>query len=316
MKKRCKLVLGKPLKQYTPWYSHILAITSVDKGFEGWLYCNNIKLLLEHSCVYDTSDKYALCFEDIPECIETKSVPYEIVLECWSDITLFFKESIELGYYVLVDADPYYLQCFNGRYRKKHSHDTILIYGYSESKFNIAVFCEYPNYKYKKCVCKVEDMQKSLEFKDFQKKEIFWMKNINLIKYKKGMIDFSLKILKHNLSCVGERPDNPNDTRIIAWGNNVFDELQKAVCCGQEISRWVADSLAEYHRIILQRYRYLRQKGYVAKNKILEDRIKENIYLSSKGLIMAKSMENRRLQIQQIKENLIFINDLLLGMLA
>lgn len=219
------LNIGRPLRQYTPWYSHLYAIASVDRNFNDWLYCNNIDLILQKN---DTDQFYkglAISFMDVPDGIEIKSIPREIINFFWNELSFFIAESLSLGYYVLIDIDPYYISSYKKNYYNVHSNNTVLVYNYNNLKFDIGAFNKYPCYNYCKLSISAEELNSALNF-DYLVEKPSWFAKINLVSFRHGYMSFSIEKLKNKVSCFDKNYILENDSNVITYGSKVFDEMR------------------------------------------------------------------------------------------
>jgi hypothetical protein len=104
---------------------HILSVVQSYPQTEAWLYCNFIQLVYKHYALvkYDTVNWYCPWIHD-------QKLSRDFVIRAWDGrIDYFLKDCIDMGYYVRLDMDHYYLAVSDHYKRKSRVHD-IFVHGY------------------------------------------------------------------------------------------------------------------------------------------------------------------------------------------
>lgn len=143
-----------------PQYADFLSIALVEDRSLHWLYSHFIQL----RGYYKKGYPY-IKFDDLPpieECpfCNEHILKRNFILNKWKDIVDFCIYSINLGYYIIINVDRYFLPVFDG-YNKIHNIHPTLIYGYNIEKaiFNVADF--YKDNKYSYSIVNFEDLNKA-----------------------------------------------------------------------------------------------------------------------------------------------------------
>ncbi|MBB6024304.1 hypothetical protein HNR77_005412 [Paenibacillus sp. JGP012] len=126
------LPIGKPIIAPWSYNGHIFSILSAGKqDYLPWLNSNFLTLELTQGMTRDDKVilfKYISCPFISDQKINRKSIKH------WhSDTVKFFKECINLNYYIYLFVDQFYVSCYHN-YKKEHIPHDPMIFGYDDSK--------------------------------------------------------------------------------------------------------------------------------------------------------------------------------------
>lgn len=137
------LGVGEPIIRSYPFRANVTSILNNHPYFLDWLYNNHIQLFCGVYPAVTNFDTYLDTYEPLSRVhyplIETQFIKKEIFTSNGMDICEFIMNSINLGYYVYLGVDTFYLPLYSS---PNHLGHDIFIYGYnSENKqFYVADF--------------------------------------------------------------------------------------------------------------------------------------------------------------------------------
>jgi len=163
MESNAKVILPVTYPMITSYthYANLLSILCNKKETEGWIYNNFINLW---GTEYE--DDFFIRFGpwDIRKnCpfVDTSYIDEFFIANTFKSITDYIISAIQLGYYVYINYDQFYIPLSN-LYLKHHSIHHLFIYGYNKTdkEFYIADF--FANGKYSYGSASFEDVQRSI----------------------------------------------------------------------------------------------------------------------------------------------------------
>ncbi|WP_270564244.1 hypothetical protein [Clostridium beijerinckii] len=308
-----------PITSY-PHHANILSFLSCNEENLSWFYNYYFQLSINKN--NDIRLDFNIGYSIIPFIKNCPIVTFhglsrELIKRKWDTLTNFLIDSIDLGYYIYLVVDKFFIPAYEDQYMKYHSYHDIMIFGYNveDQNFNIADFFKGSKYYYSvSAFSKIEEGYQSSE-------EFDWLHGVILLKEDKSyQPNFSINILKDFINdYLASYNSNARTILINTWLNNkdfafglqVYDVLENHL---KELSNNIDSfDIRPYHvlwdhkKMILLLIKFLFKKGYlknadyfysefallekkilILRNILLEYKITTKKYLINKVILILK----------------------------
>lgn len=337
MKEKKLHICESPIKVYSN-YAYILSVLFNNADAKNWFYSNFIQV----KYIRDTKDKQMFIFNysmgnltkyfyNIPY-LEVRSLKRSFLLEICSNIIETLCMAIEEGYYIMTVVDEYYLPT-RPDYNIKHNLHIILINGFDKEKeyfysmgFNRDI--------YEESILKFEDVFKAISsnegnneyvrddfcmlYKLQEKDKIEYLQeNYNYFPY-----ELNLKLIKRSLQeyiesvCSDEHfsafygvPQNSEYG--IMYYVAMIEYIDKYISGQYEGEVYVVafHGMMEHKLVMLQRLKYLQDKGYICE---IEDVVDMYEKIAAKAKIIRNLIlkYNITKKIDSLKNVKMHLNDM------
>ncbi|KWX81154.1 hypothetical protein AMQ84_00745, partial [Paenibacillus riograndensis] len=135
------LDMYEPLIKTYPIHANITSILSTHKYFYEWLYNNHIQLFCTTYNSNGSQDTYLDTYKPLTRVFnpffETQFIKKDIIFKSKIDICEFIINSIDLGYYIFLSIDVFFISLYK---KSEHSGHDIFVFGYDKNKkiFHVA----------------------------------------------------------------------------------------------------------------------------------------------------------------------------------
>ncbi|MGN6713916.1 hypothetical protein [Anaerocolumna jejuensis] len=163
-----KLPIKYPIITSYPEHADLLAVLQNNEGSIPWIMNNYIQLYMRKDAQlsYPAFPFFFRHFNfDSCPCIDYMRINREFINTTWPSFINFVIQTVDMGYYIYLLLDQYYIKCTSYYQKKMFKHPT-LIYGYNliEDTIDIADFYENGKYKFTYDVC--TNIEKAFQTKD------------------------------------------------------------------------------------------------------------------------------------------------------
>jgi len=150
-----------PISSY-PQHAYYLSIMCNNEDCLSWIYCNYIHIFLMDLETSVFMDYFVSTPEHHfhPWFKASQRLSRDLILSSIPNFIKFFQEQIELGYYIWLHIDEFYISCSAAYQKQSHPH-ACLLYGFDDKKenFNIAGF--FKNGKYSMSTVSYSEVEQS-----------------------------------------------------------------------------------------------------------------------------------------------------------
>ena len=319
------LKLDVPFIKTFPNLTHVLAITQDIHSAKTWFINNFIQLQINEDVSYSNLNAN-FCFGDLLnpfiKCpfIKTEVISKEFIEDYRITLYSIIKRSVDLGQYVCIPADWFYIPN-SEYYQKKHIAHEVLISGYDSENGEIEISDFFRNGYYSTERCAIENLTEA--FNLVPSKPCLLENNILILSVKAFNYSFNIEFAIQLLSdyCYGRNsnfrfnpiskyPDFLSDD-VFVFGVNVYEVLLKYIDNVIEGKVVLLDTrsfhLIEQHKVVIANFlNYICENGYIAKSTLTDEYEKVVKYTSIiKKLVLKYNILSDKNILQSIKKYLV-----------
>lgn len=151
--KKKLLPMKLPIVTSYPYHADILSVVSNNDDYLPWFFNNYIQLNYPNEIFKDGArlDFYMSCLWETCPYISYQLVSKDFVSFKWESIIQFIIDSVDLGFYIRLMVDKFYISSY-WISKKKHVPHDIFIFGYNteDKTFNVADNFKYGKYSFEK----------------------------------------------------------------------------------------------------------------------------------------------------------------------
>lgn len=284
-----------PITSY-PSHAFPLSVLSTTNEYLPWLYSNYIqvyydpdKILFDFYMVDALNDLYC-------PFLSIKQVPRDLVNKCSpKGICNFLIDCINLGYYIFIFLDEYYIRS-SMAYNKVHFDHMILIYGYNREKkyFNVSGF--FKNWKYHTSTASFNEIK--MAYYNLQKPQA-WNQELRLLRLNSEIPKyvFDIRRIKNYLNDYLNSTNNYDHNSVyydpvpvnriyglktIEGLTNYIDFLKQYGQDNIEISIKTFHVLYDHKKLMLKRIQYLIDQGFLKNGKYIYNKYLKCTHIACK----------------------------------
>lgn len=279
-----------------PQHANLFAIICNNPNALPWIYNHYIQLRINK---HPTQASYLdFCtgdnWEMIRRCpfLEVFSESITRIEKDYYSISEYITKSVDLGLYVILPIDWYYIS-ISDSYMKYHQNHDLLCFGYDNdlSIFNIADFLIHQ--KYAQYTCSFDELERSYSNVDFTEyciiNSVYSMRlipnqsyNFNIGLFKTLLIDY-INSENSNKHFYPIKSEDFIDDQSFTYGISIYEEL---ICLltyrsnlNMEVPIRTFHVLYDHKQVLKEAYLYLYKQGYIIVDDIFSS-IKELVNLS------------------------------------
>lgn len=311
-----RLDMFYPIIQSYPKHANITSILAKHNFFYEWLYSNHVQLFCATYQEYTNFDTYLDTYEPLNRIfyplLEKHSINKLLITSTEVDICDFLINCIDLGYYIYLSVDTFYIPLYKSSEHKIHD---IFIFGYDTDKrfFNVADFFQI-NYSHEvtsfqsivqsiKSTYSDLNVFNEIQFLKINENPINPVYHFDIYRLKTLLNDYlsAYNTSKRYSELEGPLPDEDNRT----WGVAVYNSLLEALNVETlpSVTLRSLHALYEHKKLMRMRVEFLIEKKIIESSIALLD---DFILLENNSLIIRnvflKNMYSKNINTQKHTE--------------
>lgn len=269
----------RPFITSFPQHANLFSIISNNPSSFPWIYNHYIQLRINQKACHTANLDFCTGdnWEMIKRCpfLDVYSQPLSKINNTYSSIIDFIIESIDLGLYVILPIDWFYIN-LSDAYHKWHINHDLLCFGYDAEKEILHVADFFTNLQYNHYICTYKEIRNSYENIDFSRyciiNSIYTLKLHLNQPYKFDVELFSVLLDDYLLSRNSNKHFYPVknqdflDEQSFSYGISIYEELVHLLTCHLSSKHKIPIRpfhVLYDHKILLEHtFSYLSQEGF------------------------------------------------------
>lgn len=301
------LKLGDPvISTYTSYGT----LTSVmHKDLWPWIFNNFIQIRYAHGWGIFSFDSHQFLLSTCPG-ISFYNLPQEIVISKWgTSLKQVITEAIDMGYYLYIYADRYYLACTD-YYQKEHLMHELLVYGYDLDQNLIYIADNLDDGKFIQTVCSLDELEKG--YWTMSNEYSFWTE----VRFLKPIQNINYAIHVEQIITAMENYLNSSETYDLVRDQKydfgmqaiqrIFTDIEQAALVGEALDSRVFHLLYEHKLLMELRLSYLMEKSIIDRDETFMElsNILKQDYFKLRNIVLKYNITRDASTLNKISERL------------